>query len=204
MAKYRIKNDIAIRWIINLNGETISLKGRELVVTIVSPIGQMITVPHTIIEPNTIATTFKAADQRVLGEYRLMLEDNTGGVRHTLDICHAFELVPCDCVADDVSGTAEVMHLQSVLITGIKGDKGDKGEPGADGANGIDGKDGKDGINGLDGRDGVDGKDGRDGIDGGIIYPKFTVDEHNMHLYVKDGANRMRVDDNGHLRIRTN
>lgn len=105
------------------------------------------------------------------------------------------------------------------IIKGEKGEKGDpfryedftpeeladlKGERGADGRDGRDGQDGYTPQKGVDYFDGKDGKDGRDGIDGGIIYPKFTLDPHTMHLYIKDGAHRIRVDERGHLRIRIN
>ena len=42
------------------------------------------------------------------------------------------------------------------------------------------------------------GDKGEDGKDGSPIYPEFTVDPHNMHLYC-DQSDRYKVDARGHL-----
>lgn len=77
-----------------------------------------------------------------------------------------------------------------------------KGEPGPQGERGEQGEQGIPGIQGEQGEPGAtgpQGEPGKDGVDGGLLYPSYKVDPHNMHLYSDTDTNRIGLDKNKHF-----
>lgn len=97
MRKIRIGKDIAIRWSIKTNGQTVSLAGRDLKLEIIDYYNKSMNIPFSI-EGNVLLFVFYGKEQKKLGVYKLTLWENFGKVGQTVvDACEAFELVPCTC-----------------------------------------------------------------------------------------------------------
>lgn len=101
MRKIRIGKDIVIRWAILTNGEAVSLEGRNLKLVIVDAIGNKLDLGYKI-ESNTIETTFRGTEQKMIGTYRLTLWENYGEDNQSVvDYCDAFRLVGYTCQEED-------------------------------------------------------------------------------------------------------
>lgn len=116
MQKIRINNDIAISWGILTDGEKKSLEGRDIEVEISNTKGYSIK-PVVTIQSNTLVFGFKGAEQTSLGVYQVKATDTTNGAMHTLDIAHAFELVPHSCAEDCECRCVKGIDIKYVELT---------------------------------------------------------------------------------------
>lgn len=122
MKKIRIGNDIAIKWRITINGEEVNLDGLDLSLYISTTYQPRKAIAFTV-AGNEITATYKGAEQKVGGVYRLTLYRNEGeNAQSILDACDAFELVSCSCLTVDAAfGGAEVELPVADLGVGIPG-----------------------------------------------------------------------------------
>ena len=122
MKKIRIGNDIVIKWRITINGEEVNLEGLDLSLYISTTYQPRKQIAFTV-AGNEITATFKGAEQKVTGVYRLTLYRNEGeNAQSILDACDAFELVSCSCLTTDVTfGGAEVELPVADLGIGVPG-----------------------------------------------------------------------------------
>lgn len=122
MKKIRIGNDIVIKWRITINGEEVNLEGLDLSLYISTTYQPRRAIAFTV-AGNEINATYKGAEQKVTGVYRLTLYRNEGeNAQSILDACDAFELVSCSCLTVDAAfGGAEVELPIADLGVGIPG-----------------------------------------------------------------------------------
>ena len=122
MKKIRIGNDIVIKWRITINGEEVNLEGLDLSLYISTTYQPRKAIAFTV-AGNEITATYKGAEQKVFGVYRLTLYRNEGeNSQSILDACDAFELVSCSCLtADAAFGGAEVELPIADLGIGVPG-----------------------------------------------------------------------------------
>lgn len=122
MKKIRIGNDIVIKWRITINGEEVNLEGLDLSLYISTTYQPRRAIAFTV-AGNEITATYKGAEQKVTGVYRLTLYRNEGeNAQSILDACDAFELVSCSCLTVDAAfGGAEVELPVADLGVGIPG-----------------------------------------------------------------------------------
>lgn len=122
MKKIRIGNDIVIKWRITIGGKEVNLKGLDLSLYISTTYQPRKAIAFTV-AGNEISATFKGAEQKVTGVYRLTLYRNEGeSAQSILDACDAFELVSCSCLTVDAAfGGAEVELPIADLGVGIPG-----------------------------------------------------------------------------------
>lgn len=122
MKKIRIGNDIVIKWRITINGEEVNLDGLDLSLYISTTYQPRRAIAFTV-AGNEINATYKGAEQKVTGVYRLTLYRNEGeNAQSILDACDAFELVSCSCLTVDAAfGGAEVELPVADLGVGIPG-----------------------------------------------------------------------------------
>lgn len=93
MKSKRIENDLRIAWTITTNGKADSLEGRALTLSMRSALGWQ-QVTDFAVSGNTVTFIFRGSEQKVTGVYLLKLQETTGGVMRTIDVCRAFQLVP--------------------------------------------------------------------------------------------------------------
>lgn len=122
MKKIRIGNDIVIKWRVTINGEEVNLEGLDLSLYISTTYQPRRAIAFTV-AGNEINATYKGAEQKVTGVYRLTLYRNEGeNAQSILDACDAFELVSCSCLTVDAAfGGAEVELPVADLGVGIPG-----------------------------------------------------------------------------------
>ena len=122
MKKIRIGNDIVIKWRVTINGEEVNLEGLDLSLYISTTYQPRRAIAFTV-AGNEITATYKGAEQKVTGVYRLTLYRNEGeNAQSILDACDAFELVSCSCLTVDAAfGGAEVELPIADLGVGIPG-----------------------------------------------------------------------------------
>ena len=122
MKKIRIGNDIVMKWRITINGEEVNLEGLDLSLYISTTYQPRKAIAFTV-AGNEITATFKGAEQKVTGVYRLTLYRNEGeNSQNILDACDAFELVSCSCLTVDAAfGGSEVELPIADLGVGIPG-----------------------------------------------------------------------------------
>lgn len=122
MKKIRIGNDIVIKWRITINGEEVNLEGLDLSLYISTTYQPRKAIAFAV-AGNEITATYKGAEQKVTGVYRLTLYRNEGeNAQSILDACDAFELVSCSCLTVDAAfGGAEVELPVADLGVGIPG-----------------------------------------------------------------------------------
>lgn len=122
MKKIRIGNDIVIKWRITINGEEVNLEGLDLSLYISTTYQPRRAIAFTV-AGNEITATYKGAEQKVTGVYRITLYRNEGeNAQSILDACDAFELVSCSCLTVDAAfGGAEVELPIADLGVGIPG-----------------------------------------------------------------------------------
>ena len=122
MKKIRIGNDIVIKWRITVNGEEVNLEGLDLSLYISTTYQPRKAIAFTV-AGNEITATYKGAEQKVTGVYRLTLYRNEGeNAQSILDACDAFELVSCSCLTVDAAfGGAEVELPVADLGVGMPG-----------------------------------------------------------------------------------
>lgn len=122
MKKIRIGNDIVIKWRVTINGEEVNLEGLDLSLYISTTYQPRRAIAFTV-AGNEINATYKGAEQKVTGVYRLTLYRNEGeSAQSILDACDAFELVSCSCLTVDAAfGGAEVELPIADLGVGIPG-----------------------------------------------------------------------------------
>lgn len=122
MKKIRIGNDIVIKWRITVNGEEVNLEGLDLSLYISTTYQPRRAIAFTV-AGNEITATYKGAEQKVTGVYRLTLYRNEcENAQSILDACDAFELVSCSCLTVDAAfGGAEVELPIADLGVGIPG-----------------------------------------------------------------------------------
>ena len=122
MKKIRIGNDIVIKWRITVNGEEVNLEGLDLSLYISTTYQPRRAIAFAV-AGNEITATYKGAEQKVTGVYRLTLYHNEGeNAQSILDACDAFELVSCSCLTVDAAfGGAEVELPIADLGVGIPG-----------------------------------------------------------------------------------
>lgn len=122
MKKIRIGNDIVIKWRVTINGEEVNLEGLDLSLYISTTYQPRRSIAFTVVG-NEINATYKGAEQKVTGVYRLTLYRNEGeNAQSILDACDAFELVSCSCLTVDAAfGGAEVELPIADLGVGIPG-----------------------------------------------------------------------------------
>ena len=122
MKKIRIGNDIVIKWRITIGGKEVNLEGLDLSLYISTTYQPRKAIAFTV-AGNEINATYKGAEQKVTGVYRLTLYRNEGeNAQSILDACDAFELVSCSCLTVDAAfGNAEVELPIADLGVGIPG-----------------------------------------------------------------------------------
>ncbi len=122
MKKIRIGNDIVIKWRITIGGKEVNLEGLDLSLYISTTYQPRKAIAFTV-AGNEINATYKGAEQKVTGVYRLTLYRNEGeNAQSILDACDAFELVSCSCLTVDAAfGGAEVELPIADLGVGIPG-----------------------------------------------------------------------------------
>ena len=122
MKKIRIGNDIVIKWRVTINGEEVNLEGLDLSLYISTTYQPRRAIAFTV-AGNEITATYKGAEQKVTGVYRLTLYRNEGEqLQNVLDVCDAFELVRCSCLTvDSAFGATEVELPVADLGVGIPG-----------------------------------------------------------------------------------
>ena len=122
MKKIRIGNDIVIKWRVTINGEEVNLEGLDLSLYISTTYQPRRAIAFTV-AGNEITATYKGAEQKVTGVYRLTLYRNEGeNAQSIIDACDAFELVSCSCLTVDAAfGGAEVELPVADLGVGIPG-----------------------------------------------------------------------------------
>lgn len=124
MKSKRIENDLHVAWTITTNGEATSLEGRELTLSMRSALGWQ-QVTDFSVKGNVVSFLFRGADQKVTGVYLLKLQETTGGIMRTIDVCKAFQLVTHSYQESDpnISDLDDPnVALKSDVQIGAKGD----------------------------------------------------------------------------------
>lgn len=111
-----------IKWRVTINGEEVNLEGLDLSLYISTTYQPRRAIAFTV-AGNEITATYKGAEQKVTGVYRLTLYRNEGeNAQSILDACDAFELVSCSCLTVDAAfDGAEVELPVADLGVGIPG-----------------------------------------------------------------------------------
>ena len=118
----RIKNDVAIEWLIyEGEGKPYDLADKKLSFYLIGPMGRMKVDDFTVLG-NSLHWTFYGKDQKYTGMYSVELCENEGEVNmHTVDVCKAFYLDACGFKAGDGSNkniTLSYLRLQSTVAFG--------------------------------------------------------------------------------------
>lgn len=94
MKRFRIGNDIKIRWDVKKNGQPAELSEKQVRLFLSHARGRE-EVKVFMIEGNILSWTFEGLDQSVLGRYTFTIDvRNTNGSRYLIqDKCNALELV---------------------------------------------------------------------------------------------------------------
>ena len=124
MKSKRIENDLHIAWTITTNGEAVSLENRQLALSMRSALGWQ-QVKDFSVAGNVVSFLFRGADQKVTGVYLLKLQETTGGIMRTIDVCKAFQLVTHSYQESDpdISDLDDPnVELKSDVQVGAKGD----------------------------------------------------------------------------------
>ena len=124
MKSKRIENDLHVAWTITTNGEAVSLEGRQLALSMRSALGWQ-DISDFSVSGNVVSFDFRGADQKVTGVYLLKLQETTGGIMRTVDMCKAFQLVPHSYQEAGVSEsdlTDPDVEVKSNIEVGPKGD----------------------------------------------------------------------------------
>uniref|UniRef100_UPI004057B2C6 hypothetical protein n=1 Tax=Alistipes sp. TaxID=1872444 RepID=UPI004057B2C6 len=105
MHRFRIGNDIGLRWAVFYGGVPYDLTGKAISIKASTIYGEEPIEGYTV-EGNIIRWVFKGSDQKRLGVYTLTLTAEGVGSRVVIDECKAFELVargcPWGCEGGDV------------------------------------------------------------------------------------------------------
>lgn len=128
MKRYRIGQEITVRWAILSSGEPRPLAGRDLKLVLHSPRYADHQIDNFTTDGNVAEFNITPDMAKMTGVYSLTLWENYGKPRQTaVDSCRAFELVPTTCDIDNCHDLAdgETLQLCSFLDTGIKGDPGE-------------------------------------------------------------------------------
>lgn len=102
MRKIRIGNDIAVQWslVAKGTGEPFVVEGKDIRLSLKS-IFATTEIEDFTARGNTIAWTFKGAEQKQTGIYSLVVSVvDAQGAMVTTDVCQFVELVACSCEAD--------------------------------------------------------------------------------------------------------
>lgn len=106
--KIRIGNTIDLSISLKSSGNPYPLAGKDITVIMSNIAGETVLEGFEI-SGNTIRYTYQGSAQRVLGPYTFTVIENRGlDDQHALDICNAFELVPCSHLAGGSSEVATV------------------------------------------------------------------------------------------------
>ena len=123
MRKIRIGNDIAVQWslVAKGTGEPFVVEGKDIRLSLKS-IFATTEIEDFTAQGNTIAWTFKGAEQKQTGIYSLVVSVvDAQGAMVTTDVCQFVELVGCSCEADgaDEAGvqTESIDLVSNVEIT---------------------------------------------------------------------------------------
>lgn len=123
MRKIRIGNDIAVQWslVAKGTGEPFVVEGKDIRLSLKS-IFATTEIEDFTAQGNTIAWTFKGAEQKQTGIYSLVVSVvDAQGAMVTTDVCQFVELVACSCEADgaDEAGvqTESIDLVSNVDIT---------------------------------------------------------------------------------------
>lgn len=120
MKTIRIGNDITIQWTVRFEQEGRALSDYALTLLLKNRgTGSKIEIPASeyTLNGDTIAWTYRGAEQKKLGTYALELvgKDDNGGM-FTIDSCQAFRLTAtsnnCDNTSGDTCGAVEVETLR--------------------------------------------------------------------------------------------
>lgn len=128
MKRYRIGQEITVRWAILSSGEPRPLAGRDLKLVLHSPRYADHEIADFTTDGNVAEFSVTPDMAKMLGVYSLTLWENYGASRQrVVDSCRAFELVPTTCDVGNCHDLADgaTLELCSFLDTGIKGDTGE-------------------------------------------------------------------------------
>ena len=94
MKRIRIGKDIAINWVVSINGENQNLEDKDLTIQLTDPKGAVEDVEVFTVTDNKISFAFYGTAFKVLGKYTLTLWLNKGQEGQTvLDAVDCFQLV---------------------------------------------------------------------------------------------------------------
>jgi hypothetical protein len=116
MRKIRIGNDIAVQWslVAKGTGEPFVVEGKDIRLSLKSIFATTEIEDYTA-KGNTIAWTFKGAEQKQTGIYSLVLSVvDAQGAMVTTDVCQFVELVGCSCEADGADEAG--VHTESIEL----------------------------------------------------------------------------------------
>lgn len=118
--KKRIGNDIQFTWhIYRKEGESQvpeSFDGKDVTVTLMSPLHREVTIDDVTISEGVVTFTFKGKHQVVLGTYVAVLQENKGeDGMVTLDVVDAVTLVPHSYMEED-GDEGDVIEAASVEL----------------------------------------------------------------------------------------
>ena len=104
MKRFRIGNDIRIKWTVMKQGKNADLQGKKVLLYMTHAKGREAVAVFTL-NNNVIEFTFEGLAQKVLGRYTLTIDVRTGEgkdeKRYLIqDKCGAFELVGRSCVEE--------------------------------------------------------------------------------------------------------
>ena len=122
MRKIRIGNDIAVQWslVAKGTGEPFVVEGKDIRLSLKSIFATQEITDFTA-QGNTIAWTFKGAEQKQTGIYSLVVSVvDAQGAMVTTDVCQFVELVACSCEANGAD-EAGVQTESIDLISSIEG-----------------------------------------------------------------------------------
>lgn len=219
MDTIRIGNDIPLQWTVKRGGEAVDLAGAvTLKVWAVAAMTRH-ELSFSLTGANVIRCTFRGADQRYCGNYRLLLIVNDGlNNMYAVDSADAFRLVPV--TVNDASAPVNLVELTSDILIPANGysayeialQHGYAGTEeewlasliGPQGEQGPEGPEGPEGPQGPQGPEGPQGPQGERGADGTVIWPRLRV-RPTMHL-VLDTQEQVSTDRfelvDGHLKIK--
>ena len=121
MRKIRIGNDIAVQWslVAKGTGEPFVVEGKDIRLSLKSIFATQEIEDFTA-HGNTIAWTFKGAEQKQTGIYSLVVSVvDAQGAMVTTDVCQFVELVACSCEADGADEAG--VHTESIdLVSNVE------------------------------------------------------------------------------------
>jgi hypothetical protein len=116
MRKIRIGNDLAVQWslVAKGTGEPFVVEGKDIRLSLKS-IFATTEIKDFTAQGNTIAWTFKGAEQKQTGIYSLVVSVvDAQGTMVTTDVCQFVELVACSCEADGADEAG--VHTESIEL----------------------------------------------------------------------------------------